>query len=543
MPKTYNALTKKIGLAIVSILSLVACEKDLNDIAVGIVDKNDFSTGDTAVNIIAYNINIDSNRVDGNNEQKQPLTLLGVTQNDNFGHMRSAIASQMYLPITGVNFGENTVIDLVVLDIPYYATKDAEDQEAVDPDTGEPILDDDDNPVMVPSFQIDSIYGNTNQAFNITVNELGTFLNALNPENPTENQKYYSDKVFQLKDEIYSGSFLPNRNDTVLYVERRYLDNDPNTVDDIDTVKATNAQPTMKFFLDQNFFKTRFVDHQNSSDFASNDNFIHYFRGVYIDAQGQDGSLINPLFSQANITIYYTDDQIRDEDDDEDLNGNGTNGEEGVTVRTKQIMIFPLSGVRAGNYQRNYDGALIQNYLINPNKDDGEDKLFAQGAAGSEVIIELFNDGNLDYFRDQNWLINEANLTLYIDGDQKEVPERLFLYNKDYNSLLYTYMFEGLEIYGGELEYDSDGNPESYKFRITKFVSDILNPSDPKAPNKLALRNYLSTDLPANISFDTITEDYNFIPKGVILKGNLPENEDKKLKLEIFYSKLNETNN
>ncbi len=541
MHHTLMAKFKNIGLALVLILGFSACEKDLQDIAVDIVDKNDFSVGDSLINIIAYNANIDSSRVDNNNAEKKPLPLIGVNRNNNFGYMQSAISTQLFLPVTGVHFGENTIIDRVVLDIPYFATRDAEDQEAIDPDTGNPIFDEDGNPIMVPSFQIDSIYGNKSQAFNISVHELGTFLNVLDPENPTQSLKYYSDKVYQLKDELFSGNFLPNRNDTVLYVERRYLDDDPNTVDDIDTVKILNSQPTMKFDLDKQYFKTHFVDHQDSDDFLSIDNFIHYFRGLYIDAQGADGSLINPQFSQASVTIYFTDDQTVEEGPDEDLNNNGVEDEGEVIARTKQSMVFPISGVSTANYTRDYSGALVQNYLLNPDRTNGEDKLFIQGAAGSEIIIELFKD-NLDYFRNKNWLINEANIVLSVDGDQEEVPQRLFLYKKETNSQIIDFKFGDPSVYDGYIQYDEDGKPKNYKIRITDYISKVLHPTDPIEPQKLAIRNYLATDLPDAPVIDTIVPDYNFIPKGVVIKGSLPIVGEDKIRLEIKYSELNEEN-
>ena len=46
-----------------------------------------------------------------------------------------------------------------------------------------------------------------------------------------------------------------NRNDTVLYVLRKNLDGDPNTIDQIDTIKGLGSIPSMKFNLDEDFFK------------------------------------------------------------------------------------------------------------------------------------------------------------------------------------------------------------------------------------------------------------------------------------------------
>ncbi len=319
-------------------------------------------------------------------------------------------------------------------------------------------------------------------------------------------------------------------------------DEEGNPIHDMDTIKAVDLIPSMKFYLDDNFFKNRFIDHQNSSDFDSNDSFVQYFRGLYINAIGLDGALMNLSTINAKMIIYYTNDIIQNEADGEDLNNNGVTGEDDVVVKTKQTMNFSFLGVRTGKYIRDYNRPEILNALTNPNTIDGEQKLYIQGAGGSEAIIDLFPGNTLEELRNKNWLINEANITIYLDGDQSEVPSKLFLYNYDYNSILsdlYSFNF-GPEVFGGKLEYDDDGKPERYKFRITQYISEMLNSDNPKAPSKLALKNHLSTDDIDVVAFDTLVNDFNWTPKGVVLKGNLPKTDTKKIQLEIYYSKLKE---
>lgn len=528
---------KKYGLLLALFFGIVSCEKDLEDIAIGLIDNNYFSVGDSLIEIVAYSVNIDSSRVDNNNISKTPLYLIGINRDAIFGFKKGVLISQVFLPVSGVDFGDNATIDTVILDIPYYATKNGF-QDAVDPDTGNIINDADGNPIQVPNFILDSVYGNTSQEFNIAVNELETFLNVLDPLDPTNIKSYYSNKEYQLKDELFSGDFLTNRNDTVLYVLRKGLDGDPSTINQIDTIKGLNGNPSMKFNLDENYFQNNFIGNQNSGVFNSNESFLRFFKGLYIDSNGEDGALINVAGSNAKFTIYYTNDIIEDEGADEDLNYNGILGETGVTVRTPQTMNFRFGGVRTGKYVNDYAGFPIENYLLNPNKENGEEKLFVQGAAGSQVILELFTDENLEELRNENWLINEANITIYLDGNQNdEVPNTLFLYNFDENSTLKDYIFDGPDVFNGSLEYDDAGNPERYKFRITRYISDILNLSDPKPSSKLALKNFSTTDTPAIPLLDTIVNDYNWIPKGVVLKGNLPNLDSKRIKLEIYYSK------
>lgn len=538
MTSKATTIFRNIGLGFLVLLGIISCEKDLEDIAVDLTGQKPFGVGDTIFEVISYHKNIDSSRVDNNDEDRTPLYLLGVNANSTFGSLKSDLITQVGLPLTGVDFGDNPIIDRVVLDIPYFSTEDGE-QGAVDPDTGLPIYDEAGDTIFVPNFRLDSIYGKTDVAYKVSVYELGTFLNTLDPEDPTKPKAYYSDKDYLLRDEIHEGDFLPNRNDTVLYVERRYLDGDPSTVDDIDTIKRDNSVPTMKFDLDNQFFKEKFVDIDGSPVFDNNDNFVRYFRGLYIEAEGFDGSLMNLRASDGTMTIYFTNDVVTDEEDGEDLNYNGIEGESDVVVKTAQARVFIFGGVRTGMYERDYAGSMIQNVLLNPDKVNGESKLYVQGAAGSEVIIELFDQETLDYIREQRFLINEANLVLYVDGDQDVVPEKLFLYKYDYHSFLSDYYNNngfGPEVFGGDLQYDEEGNPELYKFRITNYLTNVLKSEDPIALSKLALRNYLATDEVNYSKFDTIVPNWNYIPKGVVLHGNRPETNDKRLKLEMYYS-------
>ena len=521
---------KNVGLSITLLIAIIACERDFEDLAVDLIENSYFSVGDSIFEVLAYNINVDSSRVD-NNSQKIPLYLMGVNRDEYFGYKKSVLISQVYLPVAGADFGDNAVIDTVILDIPYYSTRQNDNQYPL-------ILDDS---IATPNFVLDSVYGNTSYEFNVTVSELETFLNVLDPENPTQSKAYYSDKDYQLNAELFSGDFKTNRNDTVLYVLRRGLDGDPSTINQIDTIKAPGTAPTMKFNLDEDFFQENFIDNPNQSDFSNNDLFTKFFKGLYIDSNGDDGALINVAGGNARLSIYYTNDEIENEEAGEDLNYNGIFGEGDVVVRTPQTMDFPFGGVRTGKYENNYGGTLLDYALKNPDTENGEQKLFVQGAAGTEVLIDLFPDKEiLEQIRSENLLINEANLTIYIDDNQNnEIPVRLFLYNYDEKSTLMDYR-DDLNIYGGNLVYDDDGNPESYKFRITFYVSDVLKLNSPKKLSKLALRNFLTSDFTQFPFLDTIVNDYNWIPKGVVLKGNLPQIDEERMKLQLYYSKAKE---
>jgi len=524
MTKKIVNSVKYIGVFSLVLLSVIACERDFENIGVGLVDNNQFTTKNAVFDVVAYNKNIESSRVDG-----IPQYLLGILNDENFGFIKTSFISQLGLGTT-TDFGENVSIDAVILDIPYYVTIELENDDGT------------------PNFSLDSVFGNQETEYKLSVYESATFLNTLDPLDPTKVKKYYSNEQYEKKASLSSALFKPNRNDTVLYVNRRYLDDDANTIDDIDTIKAENLVPSIKMSLDTVFFRNNFVNQQSSGMFDSNDNFVNFFRGIIIEAEedvNKDGSLMALAMSNVNLRIYYTNTVFTDETET-DLNNDGDTNDLDVPVRTKQTMIFPIGAIRANQYNRDYSESTvnINDRFVNPDSIFGEDKLYIQGAAGSMGVIKLFNSissDSINSIRNQNWLINEANLTIYLDStiDQDKVPEQLFLYNYENNSQILDVITEvDINGIGGQLERDEDNNPINYKFRVTDYISEVLRSDDPQEVFNFGLKVFNASDVPLGIT-DTIIDDFSWKSKGVVLNGNNLI-DGKKLKLEIFYTINNE---
>ncbi|WP_117880047.1 DUF4270 domain-containing protein [Aureibaculum luteum] len=520
--KIVNSI-KYIAIFSIVLLGVISCEKDFQNVGVGLVDNDLFTTESETFEVVAYNQNVTRSQISSVNPH-----LLGVIKDDNFGLLKASVISQVGLG--SVSFTDNMSIDAVILNIPYYST------QLEDGDNGRPV------------FELDSIFGKEDEEFMLSVYENGTYLNNLDPLDPTENKKYYSNASYTKKDLLYSGLFKPNANDTVLYVKRNFLDGDVNTVDDTDTIKSATISPSIKIPLDTTFFRTRFIDQQNSGAFDSSDNFLNYFRGLIIEADGTDGSLMTLAMSNASMTFYYSNIVLTDETTTTgDLNGDGDTDDEDVPVKTKQTAIFPLSGIITEIYNRDYSQAIsdIDTKLMSPDTSNGEESLYIQGAAGSEAVVELFkglDDTELDEIRNKNWLINGATLSLYIKNQGDTIiPQQLYLYNYDYKSQILDAMSEAsIRQFDGVLQRDDDNKPLKYEFTITDYISEVLKSDEPLELNKLAIKVAHSSDFPTS-AIDTIIKDYSWNPKGVVLKGNnLIDTDEQRLKLEIFYTIINE---
>ena len=502
--KVVTAL-KYYGLVLLFLMSVISCQEDIENIGVSMVDNNTFENGNFTSEVISVTEDIAS--VPANSIGQY---LLGSYEDPEFGLLNASVVTQLALPTTGdsYNYGTNAKIDTVIMSIPYQFTQE------------------DDYEGGKPKFSIDSVFGNPDNEFQLNIYELKTFLNQLDPDDPTKRAIYYSDKEFQRGSELfYSGGFKVNPDDTVTYVNRYLADGI--TWYDRDTIKEEDLSPTMKIPLDKELVKQLFLDDQTGPQFQSFAEFSKFFRGFYIESKKMtyNSHLISLAMDGAKMTIYYSKDE--DEDEEEDLNGNGVNGESGV--RIKEHFTFNFGTLKSSIYERDYTQS----------KQSGNDRLYLQGASGSLGVIELFPNDDVNELRNNNWLITDAQLIFYVDpnADTELIPEQLFIYNYDKNLQIIDMVTSGLGTVGGELVRDDDGTPQYYKIRVTELISEMLAIESPTQVFKLGIRVYNPSDSPSAVS-DTQIKHYNWNPKGVVLFDHNPSAGDKRLKLEITYTEL-----
>ena len=547
MIKKFVIFLKYLGVFSGVLIGVIACEKEFKNVGVNIVDNDTFSTRDTVFEVITY-----SKKVVNNKTNNLDYYLLGVSNDADFGTFRASVASQLSLSLTNPDFGTNAVIEAVVLDIPYESTLIGT-QEVEDPSNPP-------NIITVNEFQLDSIWTSGTNSFNLNIYELYTYLNKLDPIDPSKNKEYFSDDSFDVTGvPLFSGLITPSVNDTMLVVDRYKHPNYPDTSAGVlyqqDTIKKTDVSPSLKIYFDNDFIKTRFQDPSMGSDFASIADFQHYFKGLYFEAleDGMNNTALMALnLSTATMTIYYSTSVQEDEDADEDLDGNGINGELNVTIGTPLSFVYPLTGIKVNVFDRENTSAQVNDYInMPPDLVNGEDKLFIHGAAGSDGIIKLFGeDANtnnipdeLEVLRTKNWLINDAQLILNIDAANTAelFPERLTLYNVDNNDpdiRLQTYdmVTQGIAAVDGGLQRDIDSIPYRYVFHITDYISEII-----KTENEVPIRDFgIKTYVPNDMVLDTIMGNYNNTHKGVILTGNNAFTNTDRVRLEIYYTEINE---
>lgn len=504
-----------VGVVLSIFSGVISCEKDFTDIGTGIITNTQFNTKDTVLDILITNSPVESFKSD-NISSEQGQYLLGVYNSSDYEKIEASIISQIVinpdLTLVDNTYGADTTvvstIDTVFVKLPYQATLDA-------------------NTSSGPEYTLDSITGDQSKLFSLNVYQLDTYLSTLNPSDPSKLNSYLSNHPFQktgteLNSEV-DYQFSPNKNDTLLIVKRRLSNSN---IYDQDTIKYSIATvnfaplPFVRIPLDEDKFKQLFLDKYESSEFDSQDAFNDYFRGVILEAKGNDGSLISFDFINNNpelnpsIEVYYTNTVLK----------SGT-----IVVDTiKKRNTFSLSGIRSNSFK-------MQNRVYPVNEE-----VKIQGTAGSEAKIDILIGNQISELRAKNWLINDASLTFYINQsvDTASVPHRLYLYKNGTSSSLQPILSQVKDVYS-ELESTFGGNlarenskVNSYTFRITDYISDILSGETNYSPS-LKLKAFNTSDLPVS---DSLFIQQSWNPKAVTILNHSSLNGARKAQLKISYS-------
>ncbi len=590
------------------ILSELSCTKEYNSIGTEILKSDTFETSLENIPVFASQKRIQPFKSNG-------LTSYQLGQiNDNiFGKTEASFITQLTLSQPNPYFGkwdsdseingdsnnikvieENETVNNVILEIPFFNnTFDSDGDGVIDlydvdsndiysdsdgdgvsdiveksngtdplnPDTdGDGINDNEDTESINPNngatvYDVDSLIGNINASFKIKIEELDYYLRDYDPTNNFESfQKYYSDDHFIKnfsKETLFDDNIEIDTNEIVIYNE-----DDPNTndVDESTTVKE-RLSPRLKIPLDNAFFQDKILNKEGSVDLLNPDNFNLFFKGLIISSYNFSDDLLMILdYSNSKIKINYDYDVYNDNGTADDTS------DDSVEKENKDFEIL-LSGNQLNLFNKdNYS----QEILDNVNNSENLSRGYLKGGEGFMLELDLFTENNgeniLNEIRSKGWLINEANLTVYVDqttinsyGGLIE-PARLYLYNIEDQTPLIDYFLDNSTgnkesdkkiNHDGLLEYQSDKKGFKYKIRISEHIKNIVR-NDSISP-KLGLvvtssiENSQNLDLRENYSLSKIPISSAINPLGTVIYGPNPESEnfDKRLRLEIYYTEIN----
>lgn len=549
----------------------ISCDKDFNSLDSDVIGEDHFDLEQYEVeNLVAYSKA--TGPVQANN---LPLNALGVYNNTKFGVTKAHFVTQVELGTENPSFGYNPVIDSVYLYVPYFSEIQSTET------SGERI------------YELDSVYGNAETGkFKLSVVENGYFLRDFDPtDNLQSSQKYYSnDKplIDPFKGtEILNNSSATSQNNEFYFSKKElyiyktngaglYLDSNGAVLSDQNDVSLRvikeRKTPGMWLDLKNSFFQQKIIDATASGNLFNNNSFKNYFRGLLFEVEeinpGQ-GALAILDFSRAELKILY-----KASADPTVENPN--------PVRTRRNFSLKM-GYNASSTLRNnsinfLDHTNSSDYssgLAATNEVTGSERLYIKGGNGSVAFIDLFNATELQTLRNNvannDWLVNDARLTFYVDKSQmlnvSNEPERIYIYDATNNVVLLDYTYDSSTssnakknklVFGGIIEREVDASKKGIKYtaRITEHIKSVLKvDSDGEYMDNIKIgisvtesinlvsTAMLKTPFTANgLEIKSIPLASILNPSGTVLFGNVitdPLDEDKKLKLNIYFTKPN----
>lgn len=536
---TNSSFLKKLFLAL-SVVLLVSCDKDFNELGSDIIDDDIHHDmiGQT-IDVVAYNASMGA--VQSNN---LPINQLGVFNSNVFGKTIAHFVTQLEFPANAAN---PTIfepkVDSVYLYVPYYSKKISTSGSS-------------------STYKLDSVYGSTEQTMSLKVYRNGYFLRDSDPNAPSGVQRYYSNEramVDALKvglplndDNINNNEQNTNFKISAKEIERKAI------VKPGEAAKVVERMaPGIFVNLNKDIIQSQIVK-AGSGNLLNNNVFKNYFRGLYfnIEQKGNDAVMVVPQFSKGVVIIKYTDNEV------------GLNGEK-TDKLIKKTITLNLAGNTINFYDNTY-GETFENALATANQTTGDPRLYVKGGSGSMAIINI-DAAAIKSLAEKNdavnggVLVNEANLSFYIDKetmkDSKE-PMRVYLYDLKNKTPLFDYYRDASSnksdkkfdkvVHGGLLEFDNSGDKRGarYKIRLTNHLNNIIKNDSLNVPLGLVITEDINNVKNAGIKtpftvglyeVDRVPVSSVIQPFGTVLFGNnLPatdKNYDKRLKLEIFYTK------
>lgn len=515
----FSKMINKVAAILVVSFGFIACDDEFSTVG-GEIIENPSNVEEREFEVTAYSKKLNS--VQTNN---LPDFLLGVNNDRIYGQSEASILTQLSLSTPNPDFGEETQLDSVVLTIPYYSTElDAEENGNIE-------------------YALDSIYGSG--GFKISIQESRYFLSDYDPETSFQDrQKYYSDQqdLFEQNltgDVIYENeNFIPSSAPIISY-----------GLDDEGERDTITSGPALRIKLPVDYFQEKIIDKEGSAELNNNNNFRDYLRGLFIKAEAIDenGSLILFNLSEGDINLYYTEEVEETNDDDET-----------EVVETQSSYQINFGSNAVNTFRGELPADILQN-IENSDTENGDENLYLKGGEGSMAVVEIFKDeAEFEELQENNWLINEANLIFYVNQDAVagiNEPERLYVYDLDNNRILADYSFASSQLndlnpedpansmttFSGPLERDEDENGVSYTLNLTQHINGILNFEQENVRLGVVItQNINNTGNSAVRGDEEITRVPAMsilAPQGTVLYGNATEDEDKRLKLRVFYTR------
>jgi hypothetical protein len=552
--KYFNSVLFKSICVLALIFMNQSCENEFSEIGTDIVGTPGFEIKKKTYPVTTYNKKITPFQSNGLAEN-----LLGYYYDPVFGATTVNFVGQLTPASLTPNFGENTVLDSVVLTIPYNSTVSTED------DT---------------SYELDSLYGGTkSDSIKLSIFRNNYYLRAFDPSGDLDaTQNYYSNGSLAQGETIgaselegqllyYSDNYYPKANPIGL----KEVNEETGELEVTSTIPPSLRIPLYGSSSENTSVPDRFWEglifaKEEDEVLSKTSSFYEYFRGLYFKVEPnvtENKNLAQLNFSSAssNVTLYYTYDQTTTVD-----------GEENTTkVQGEYEMTF--SGNRVNIFKNEFNTSILQTIEDTSTDAEGDDYLYLKGGEGSMAIIELFSDDEngttkaeqLNEFRDVDEegvittkrLINEAYLELFVETTLSNLdkPRRVYVYDIANNLPVADFFLDQTtEAASSDSKFThlvpltketgADGVEEQkYKIRLTEHLNNIVMQDSTNFKLGLVVtsnagaantREFLSPTDVEGVPIGTV-----LTPKSIVLHGNNSPDAAKSVKFNVYYTEPN----
>ena len=447
-----NNIQKILFFATIVTLFSACSSNDFNEIDGGLLKNPNFDT-----NVFTATIQVSQIKESAVQTNGLGGYLLGQYSQVPFGTKSATIVAQVTLPAVNPTLGtktqasensenksENETVTEAYLYIPFFNPNSSNSNASYSQNV---------------EYTLDSIYGNRDASFQVNVRELNYFLSDIDTD---LNAKIYYSNDTNITSNL-GASIVFNTTSTYTISNKaitRYQFDNPQTSEDESKKVQDVLAPGLRIPLSTNFFQTKIINKEGSSELANANEFKKYFKGISISASNFSKDLMMLLnMANAKIEIVYSYE---------------TSGTNSTTTET-----------RKNRYELSLNGITVNLFNNSGESLTDTSKIYLSGALGQTASITI-SDTDIANIKSQKLMVTDASLLLYVDNSVSytKEPERLFIYNTQTGAVLVDYQYDptsnaDLSTYSylyhlGKLQKEN-GKGAYYQLRITNHILNLVN--------------------------------------------------------------------
>lgn len=447
-----NNIQKILFFATIVTLFSACSSNDFNEIDGGLLKNPNFDT-----NVFTATIQVSQVKESAVQTNGLGGYLLGQYSQVPFGTKSATIVAQVTLPAVNPTFGtktkasensenksENETVREAYLYIPFFNPNSSNSNASYSQNV---------------EYTLDSIYGNRDASFQVNVRELNYFLSDIDTD---LNAKIYYSNDTNITSNL-GASIVSNTTSTYTISNKaitRYQFDNPQTSEDESKKVQDVLAPGLRIPLSTNFFQTKIINKEGSSELANANEFKKYFKGISVSTSNFSKDLMMLLnMANAKIEIVYSYE---------------TSGTNSTTTET-----------RKNRYELSLNGITVNLFNNSGESLTDSSKIYLSGALGQTASITISNT-DIANIKSQKLMVTDASLLLYVDNSVSytKEPERLFIYNTQTGAVLVDYQYDPTSnadsstysylYHLGKLQKEN-GKGAFYQLRITNHILNLVN--------------------------------------------------------------------